>query len=327
MAANYWNSTQRQHWSFSRERLAVLRQALDDRDSHAVTQYPLPDLRLIFIYLYSQLQRLTRKLHPSHTTPRQLPLATALTYLRRFYLYVPFRHTNPHLTLTTAFYLSSKLEETPHHIRLILSEARSLFPETLPPEVAKIGECEFSIISELNSHLIVHHPYKTLEVLKQALQLSQEEYNLAWSVINDSYLTDLPLLVAPHIIAITAIVLAVVLAPSRSTSLLNAQQSSQSNSAPQNQSQQLSLPAQPPVRPGSALVSTMKAPLSPAHLLQNEKVQRIVDFMAESEIDIEAVIESTQEIISLYELWESSYNEKLVREAILRFVKGRGLDK
>ncbi|KAL9105291.1 MAG: hypothetical protein Q9227_009506 [Pyrenula ochraceoflavens] len=223
--------------------------------------------------------------------------------------------------------MSLSLEEAPHHIRSILSEARQLFPESLPADVAKIGECEFSIISELNSQLIVHHPYKTLEVLKPALQLSQEEHNLAWSVINDSYLTDLPLLVAPHIIAITAIVLAVALAPSRSAHLLNAQQSSQPNVSQQNQSAQQSTSAQPNIRPGSAISSSMKAPLSTANLLQNEKVQRVVNFLAESEVDMEAVIESTQEILSLYELWETAYNDRTVKEAILRFVKGRGLDK
>ncbi len=47
--------------------------------------------------------------------------------------------------------------------------------------------------------------------------MSQDEITLAWSVINDHYLTDLPLLYPPHVIAVTAILLAVVLKPSQAS--------------------------------------------------------------------------------------------------------------
>ena len=56
------------------------------------------------------------------------------------------------------------------------------------------------------------------------------------------------------------------------------------------------------------------------------KVQRLASWLAESNIDIEAVIDCTQEIISFYEVQEQ-YNEKLTREQINRFVKARSLDK
>lgn len=51
MAANYWASTQRLHWLFSREKLAELRQKLEDQDKNLVSQYPLPDRRLVNIYI------------------------------------------------------------------------------------------------------------------------------------------------------------------------------------------------------------------------------------------------------------------------------------
>jgi cyclin C len=56
------------------------------------------------------------------------------------------------------------------------------------------------------------------------------------------------------------------------------------------------------------------------------KIQRLANWLAESNIDIEAIVDSTQEIISFYEVQEQ-YNEKLTREQINRFVKARGLDK
>ena len=47
MAANYWASTQRHHWQFSREALTEIRQQLEDEDRNLVQQYPLPDRRLL----------------------------------------------------------------------------------------------------------------------------------------------------------------------------------------------------------------------------------------------------------------------------------------
>jgi hypothetical protein len=55
---------------------------------------------------------------------RQQALATAQVYVRRFYLKVEIRRTNPALVLATALYLACKMEECPQHIRMVLGEAR-----------------------------------------------------------------------------------------------------------------------------------------------------------------------------------------------------------
>ena len=47
MAANYWASTQRRHWLFSREGLSRLRKDLEDEEKDLISQYPLPDRRLL----------------------------------------------------------------------------------------------------------------------------------------------------------------------------------------------------------------------------------------------------------------------------------------
>lgn len=168
-------------------------------------------------------------------------------------------------------------------------------------DISKIGECEFSLISEMNSQLILHHPYRSLNELQTQFQLTQEENALAWSIINDHYLTDLPLLHAPHVIAITAMFLAVVLKPTQGGLQMSA------------------------AGTASALQALGNARGVSGAGAQN-RVQKLVDWLAESNVDIEAVVETTQELISLYEVWES-YTDKTCKDQIAKFVKARGLDK
>ena len=159
----------------------------------------------------------------------------------------------------------------------------------------------------MNCQLIIHHPYRTLQQLQSTLNMSPDEVSLAWSIINDHYLTDIPLLYPLHVIAATAIFLALVLKPtqaglqaaaSTATALANAMQTAR---------------------------DTMQADPSTSSTPQG-KVQYLVKWLAESEIDITAVVDCTQEIISLYEVWEQ-YNEKTCKEQVARFVKARNLDK
>jgi len=177
-------------------------------------------------------------------------------------------------------------------------------------DTSKVGECEFYLISEMNSQLIVHHPYRTLVELQGRLSMSQDEITLAWSVLNDHYLTDLPLLYPPHVIAVTAILLAVVLKPSQASLHAAAASVAAVASAAQTANDSLATAVQ--------AATLTNAP-------QN-KAQRFVTWLAESEINIQEMMDCTQEIISLYEVWEQ-YNEKTCKEQISRFVKARGLDK
>ncbi|GAD91747.1 RNA polymerase II holoenzyme cyclin-like subunit [Paecilomyces variotii No. 5] len=302
MAANYWASTQRRHWLFSREQLAEIRENLKEKDKLAHQQFPLPDSRLLNIYFNQQLTKLGKRM-----STRQQALATAQVYIKRFYTKVEIRQTNPYLVLTTAFYLACKMEECPQHIRFVVGEARGLWPDFISSDVAKLGECEFSLISEMSSQLIVHHPYRTLTGIQTELGLTSDEVALAWSVINDHYLTDLPLLYPPHVIAVMAIIVAVVFKPS---------QTSFHGTGPPSLASA--------IREGGAGVlaalGDKNAPGPPA------RIQKIITFLAESEVDIKAVIECTQELVSLYEVWEQ-YSEKHCRELIGRMVKSKNLDK
>ncbi|KAL5337732.1 cyclin-like protein [Aspergillus crustosus] len=302
MAANYWASTQRRHWLFTRERLAEIRESFKEKDKVGHTQFPLPDQRLLNIYFNMQLMKLGKRM-----STRQQALATAQVYIKRYYTKNEIRNTNPYLVLTTAFYLACKMEECPQHIRFVAGEARGLWPEFIAPDVSKIGECEFSLISEMQSQLIVHHPYRTLSDLQSELSLSSDEVALAWSVINDHYLTDLPLLYPPHVIAIMAIIVAVVFKP-------GSQATFQGSAAP----------IAGAMRDGGMNILAALGDRGGAG--PPPRIQKLINWLAESEVDIKGVIECTQELVSLYELWEQ-YGEKHCKELLGRMIKSKNLDK
>jgi cyclin C len=346
MAANYWSSTQRRHWSFTPDKLADLREELDEQNTTVIAQYPVPDRRLFFIFLKERLIQLAKRL-----PFRQQCVATALVYMHRYYLSNAVQNVNPYLLVATAFYLASKTEESPHHIRIVASEARQAWPEYIPTDVAKIGEMEFSLISEMQSQLIVWHPYRTLMSLKgnPELGLSGEEVASAWSIINDSFMTDMPLVCPPHLIAAVAIFLGIVFQPNKAA--LGLTSLPQSSVSTNDMGFFSSLGGRPGAAgplggpPGSSSAVGQTTPTSHPGPQSNgagqssnairakittlaqasEKIQRILTFLVESEIDLDDMVEAVQELVSLYEVWEQ-YNEKTIREAISRYMKARGLD-
>ncbi|KAI5858280.1 cyclin-C [Durotheca rogersii] len=316
MAANYWESTQRRFWQFSKDELSQMRDELEKGDQALVQMFPIPRRKHLYIYFNQQISRLSKRLNI-----KQQAVATAQIYIKRFYCKVEIRRTNPYLVLTTALYLACKMEECPQHIRMFVSEARSLWPaaDLLQIEVSRIGECEFFLISEMNSQLIIHQPYRTLTSLQSDFFLTPDEINLALSVINDHYMTDLPLLYPPHVIALTAMLLSIVLRPNMApggnppaniaavtTTLIQAHSRASASGSGQNTPGPTEKDKQQEARMG--------------------KVQRFAAFLAESNVDIEGMIDCTQELISFYESHEQ-YNDKMTREQINRFVKARGLDK
>ncbi|ELR05807.1 RNA polymerase II holoenzyme cyclin-like subunit [Pseudogymnoascus destructans] len=309
MAANYWESTQRKHWQFSKQELARLRQKLEDEDKNLVQTYPLPPLRHLSIFFNQQVKRLGKRL-----SVRQQAMATAQLYIKRFYTKIEIRRTNPYLLIATAVYLASKMEESPQHIRLVVNEARSLWPDYFNTDTSKLGECEFFLISEMNSQMIIHQPYRSLLALQDEFFDTQEESNLAWSVINDHYMTDLPLLYPPHILALTAILLVLVL------------QTNGNSAAPPTRSRGsgLGVAAQAALKNATqarGISGTEKGPIT-----SRTKIQRFSVWLSESTVDIEAMVDSIQEMISFYECQEQ-YNEKSTREQVNRFIKARNLDK
>lgn len=58
---------------------------------------------------------------------RQIPIATATIYFKRFYLKSSYCETNPYLVLAACVFVAAKVEETPVHIKSVVSEARTVF--------------------------------------------------------------------------------------------------------------------------------------------------------------------------------------------------------
>ncbi len=169
---------------------------------------------------------------------------------------------------------------------------------------------------------------------------------MAWSIINDSYLTDLPLTCAPHTIALMAIFLAVAFQPaSKSISAGSGLPTFQVPSTPNpavNAASSASFQGLGGRQGMSATINnTMTSPASNrlgvntsidgkaktgARPTPSEKMQRTIRFLAQASVELEQIINAAQEIVSLYEVWES-YSEKAVKEALARAIRGRGLDK
>ena len=141
----------------------------------------------------------------------------------------------------------------------------------------------------------MHHPYRILAELQNSFALTEEEQTRARSIINDHYLTDLPLLHSPHVIALTAVLLAVVM---RSTSGV----------VQGLQAVQATITLQDNNRPAS-----------------QGRVQELIDWLADCGVDMEAMADCSQELISLYEVWEH-YNEKTCKEQIHRVLKAKSLE-
>src|ERR1700712_1590539 len=138
----------------------------------------------------------------------------------------------------------------------------------------------------MSSQMIVHHPYRSLTSLQATFSLNQEESSLAWSIINDHYMTDLPLLHAPHIIALTAILLALVMRPTGNGGPPTAGTSASS----------IATAAQVAINSVNQARSTPGAEKSPGP--SRTKIQKLSSWLAESDIDVEGIVDCTQEIIS-----------------------------
>lgn len=341
MAADYWASTQRQNWLFEPYEITDLREEIEKHHAKVIEQHPLPDRRLVFIFIKDRIMQLVKRL-----PIRQQCIATALVYLHRYFLFNAMQNVNLYLLIATAFYLASKTEESPHHIRMVAQEARQLWPEYVPSDPSRLGEMEFCLISEMHSQLIIWHPYRSLTSLKenQKLSLTMEEISLAWSIVNDTFMTDLPLTCPPYLIAITAMFLAVVFVPQKSTDSKSNHQDLQSlleshrfgglggragfaNSmahAMNNSNFPQPTSSLPKLNSTQSSSNTTKAKNS-EQVRISDKLQIIVDFLVESDIDIKHMINATQDIISLYEAWEQ-YNEKSVKDVVTRCMRNQHLD-
>ncbi|BFZ58952.1 RNA polymerase II holoenzyme cyclin-like subunit [Savitreella phatthalungensis] len=199
MSTTWAASTQRSHWTFEWPELKRSRR----RDYAYMTR---DEYRAIQIWLYDLLRQLAKRLDV-----RQRTVATAAVFLTRFYTRASLLETDPVLMCAAALYLSSKVCESPLHIRTLTHEAYLLWGGAtfgFVEEVGRVGEAEFFLISELDAELVLHLPYAALELVSDedtSNALQAQDIQAAWSLVNFCYASDVPLLFPPHIIAMACL--------------------------------------------------------------------------------------------------------------------------
>ncbi|CAI7749171.1 unnamed protein product [Closterium sp. NIES-53] len=206
MAANFWQS------SHSKQLLdpgavARLLHAEDDRMGLSPS-----DVRLVKLHMCDHLAVLAHRLNL-----RQRVVATAIAYFRRVYVKKSFAEVDPRLAAPAALYVAAKAEEcTVQAVKLVhrmKSHACMCGYGAMGYEVKDILAMEMRLLQALSFNLIVFHPYRPLttylEDVSRALSLAanvKEEFaQVAWSMVNDSFKTDLSLCHPPFIIALACI--------------------------------------------------------------------------------------------------------------------------
>ncbi|KAI0315286.1 cyclin-like protein [Amylostereum chailletii] len=324
MATDFWASSHYKRWIVDR---ATLRQARSDDLEYVDSEEQLDFLNIYFGNLIAKLAK--------RLGLRQRAIATATVFFRRFYIKNSFCETDPFIVISACCYVAAKAEESPVHIKNVVTESRSLFGKEeygikhFPSDNSKIAEMEFYLVNDLECDLTVFHPYRTLMTLcgpdavtavdaeagelgigiddgprywgtgEGKLVLEAGPLQMAWFVINDTYRSDICLLYPPHLIAIAAVYVALVLNAQTRTLL---QTQSQAHAQP---------PAPNPTRRSSRQHSGSGASTN----TPPKKAQDVVDFMAGLNVSLELVATIAQEIISLYTLW-ARYDEDGVPEAV-----------
>ncbi|GBF92528.1 cyclin-C1-like [Raphidocelis subcapitata] len=195
MAANFWTSSHLK-WLVPRESLATCQ--AEDRQ-RGLSEGQLQQLKGHFTQYIFDLA--------NSTNLRQRVAATAVVYFRRVYVTSSYARHDPRVVAPGCLYLASKAEESVVSAKVLLAAARRLRPGW-PLELRQLLDAEMLILEELDARLLVFSPYLALtKLLASDPQLSDLGQN-AWAALNDAHRTDLPLVHAPHMLAVGCVYLA-----------------------------------------------------------------------------------------------------------------------
>jgi cyclin C len=213
MAANFWASSHRRRWLFSeqelRDRRARLRGSLSEREADVLEEH-----------LHDFMKEVGK------VAEWRMPVvATARLLFKRFFVMASLDAFDPRLLAVTALYMAAKVEELGqyylprllHHVRKVTTDQvheiakeyckmpRAKWCEYVPRGV---HDCEFHILDKLSFDLVMFHPYRYLLAYGKDAGLSDECASTAWDIVNDSYITDVPLIYPPYLTALAAIYIA-----------------------------------------------------------------------------------------------------------------------
>ncbi|KIJ59420.1 hypothetical protein HYDPIDRAFT_118514 [Hydnomerulius pinastri MD-312] len=311
MATDFWASSHYKRWIVDR---ATLRQARTD-DLQYIDD---PEYLAYFSVCFANvITKLGKKLNF-----RQRVIASAIVFFRRFYLKNSYCETDPFIVIAACCYVAGKAEESPVHIKNVVAEARLFFSQqpygvkSFPSDNSKLAEMEFYLVADLECDLTIFHPYRTLmtlckkesssDLMAEAgevgvgiddgprywgtgdgqLELPDGALQLAWSIINDTYRSDLCLLYPPHLLAITALYLMLVLhAPTREL-------------------------IQPKSHPGVSADTHASSPrrssrqASTSSLGSKKTPQDFIGFFAGLNVSMPLIATIAQEMIATYSMWE-----------------------
>ncbi|XP_053203863.1 cyclin-C-like isoform X2 [Panonychus citri] len=212
MAGNFWQSSHFHEWLLERQDLIRER----NTDLQVLTE---EEYQKLMIFFANFIQVLGEQLKV-----KQQVISTAVVYFKRFYVRNSLKCIDPLLMAPTCIFLASKVEEfgVISNSRLInicqtvvKNKFNFAYAQDFPYRISHILECEFYLLELMDCCLIIYHPYrplisyiadiKEMRDLKDNKDSKDELLNTAWSVVNDTYRTDIPLLYPPHLIAIACL--------------------------------------------------------------------------------------------------------------------------
>lgn len=212
-------SSQYQHWRFSpqqlwdirnertkeaidrvkrnmKEEMAASTEALPVKD----TEYLTADEELSLCRFYEmQLQAMSK-----HCKFTDMVMATAVIYMKRFFLHNTVMDYHPKDILLTCLFLATKSESE----RISIDDfGRNLHL----PSTSNVLKLEYTVSQGLKFQYYIHHPYRPaygyfldMQTGPTDVKLLKETYKLAISTIAGLLLTDLPLIYQPTQLALAA---------------------------------------------------------------------------------------------------------------------------
>ena len=202
MAANFWQSSHFKRWTFSKERIASLRAEMQSR-----TKFSTEKELLVQAHFIQQIQNLGKKLNY-----KQIVIATAATYFKRFFLLTSVLDNDPRVVAPTVLYLAAKVEEMgqlrPEPILTALDKIERAEYRIKPGELFL---CEMVVLEKLQFDLVVFHPYQDIErFVVDSAQDVNNVFQIAWGILNDAQRGDCVIIYPPCIVALASMYVACV---------------------------------------------------------------------------------------------------------------------
>ncbi|KAF9240914.1 cyclin-like protein [Melanogaster broomeanus] len=216
----YEASTQFKSWRFSPEQLVVVRESLNSAAVAAIRntfEADEPGSSAHVSFLDAEEEHLLVKLYITKIPqlcghfrfPEEVE-ATAITYLKRFYLRNTVMDWHPKNVMLTALFLATKTTNNP----ISLDSYTSNIPRTSPSDVLDL---EFLVAQSLSFEFAVWHAHRALWGLWLDLQSlpeitedlrPQDVYEMALKHVRSSRFTDAELVYTPSQIALASLSLA-----------------------------------------------------------------------------------------------------------------------